>query len=860
MRRRAILAIVLILVALAGLGGYRARASVAHTLTEQRERAETLAAWPALREWASLRGVRAGTLATGAATPDEGAAGVGGATAAGLPQATMPGLPDGVPSFAAWRALPVAARWALYARPDWAGVRLATRGGIGTLAAALGLALGHLLVWPLLRGLWFVAMATALVRGRRPGTSHGSARWATPAEVRALRPRPGRADLVVGEVGRWRSRPVAIPEDQLYEHTLLVAPNGTGKTAGLIVPNLLAEAGRRSLVIADAKGELAKLTGAHLRAVLGAERVHVLDFLDPALSVGYNPLAYVTDAASAALFAEAWVANTGTSKEAFWDNAARTLIGAAALHLVGAAGDGAAPPLAALVDLLCGDPARAIRGRLAASPVPEVRRLARAFLTNLEENGKLLASVFSELAPRFACLDYEQVRRVTAINELDLAGLAARPGALYVGLDLAYADLLAPLTGCLYLHLFKTLADTARATPSGQLPTPVLAYLDEFGVLGRIPQFPSRMATIRASRFGVILVVQALHQIRATYGEEGAATILTNATTKLCLARVSGDDAAYFSRLTGTATVHSRSRGRSRATVAPLADRGTVGAGEAARPLLTPDELRTLGAGVLVVAADRHPLLARQRRYYRVPALVRRLPLGHLPGLGDPDPLAPFRARRAAAPLPDAALAVPLPDGDGESGEGLPGALPDPRTGVAPVPAAGAPAAVVMGDLPSVPPVNFPPEASGRDDPAGSPVLAGRARPARAKRSRRALPEPLAPVVAQPVPLASAAPTLTPREAQLLAALAADPVASSAALGIGLGIAAGTVRKALGALRAKLGAGPDADGAALVALARECELLVGEAASDGGYADAVGHAQHRASVRPSATDEDDAHE
>ncbi len=68
------------------------------------------------------------------------------------------------------------------------------------------------------------------------GTSHGSARWATAAEVRALRPRRAGGDLIVGEVGRWRPRPVAIPEGQLYEHTLLVAPNGTGKTAGLIVP------------------------------------------------------------------------------------------------------------------------------------------------------------------------------------------------------------------------------------------------------------------------------------------------------------------------------------------------------------------------------------------------------------------------------------------------------------------------------------------------------------------------------------------------------------------------------------------------------------------------------------------------
>ncbi len=812
MRLRAILAIVLIAVALAGLGGYRARAGLSAALTERREHAETLAAWPVLREWASLRGARA-------ATPGEAGTGLG--ADAGVSRATVPGLSDGVPSFAAWRALPAAERWALYMRPDWAGVRLATWGGAGVLVATLALILGRTLAWPLLRGLWLVAMAAALVRGRRPGTSHGSARWATPAEVRALRPRSGRADLIVGAVGRWRPRPVAIPEDQLYEHTLLVAPNGTGKTAGLIIPNLLAEAGRRSLVIADAKGELAKLTGAHLRAVLGAEQVHILDFLDPALSVGYNPLAYVTDAASAALFAEAWVQNTGTSKEAFWDNAARTLIGAAALHLVGTAAGGATPPLAALVDLLCGDPARAIRGRLAASPVPAVRRLARAFLANLAENGKLLASVFSELAPRFACLDYEQVRRVTAVNELDLAGLAARPGALYVGLDLAYADLLAPLTGCLYLHLFKTLADTARARPSGQLPTPVLAYLDEFGVLGRIPQFPARMATIRASRFGVVLVVQALHQIAATYGREGAATILTNATTKLCLARVSGEDADYFSRLAGTTTVHSRSRGRSRATVAPLADRGTVGAGEAARPLLTPDELRTMGDGVLVVAADRHPLLARQRRYYRVPALVRRLPLGRAPESGDPDPLAPFRAWRAVGPLPLPALAVPFPNDADE----LAGVLPNPLAVAAPAADGVPPIAVGAADIPPPTLADPPTMVPGAELPA-MPGSTTPARPTRVPQPSEAVRESAPPSVARPVPPAPVPPpALTPREAQLLAALAADPAASSAALGGGLGIAAGTVRKALGGLRAKLGAGKDADGAALVALARARRLL-----------------------------------
>ncbi len=473
------------------------------------------------------------------------------------------------------------------------------------------------------------------------------------------------------------------------------------------------------------------------------------------------------------------------------------------------------------MDLLCGDPARAIRGRLAESPVPAVRRLARAFLTNLEENGKLLASVFSELAPRFACLDYQQVRRVTARDELDLTGLAARPGALYIGLDLAYADLLAPLTGCLYLHLFKTLADTARAQPSGQLPTPVLAYLDEFGVLGRIPQFPARMATIRASRFGVVLVVQALHQIAAMYGREGAATILTNATTKLCLARVSGDDAAYFSRLAGTATVHSRSRGRSRATVAPLADRGTVGAGEAARPLLTPDELRTMGDGVLVVAADRHPVLARQRRYYRVPALVRRLPLGRAPEPGDPDPLGYFRARRAAAPLPAAALVVPDLAGDD---------VPEVDNGVVLPPVAGSrttlgtPLRMRHGDEAAAPPraTDAPAALSCRDapGPAGAPPIC----PAGTPTGASGAPTP----ANVPSPASHAPIRLSATQRAVLEALAdcGRPTAavSSTELSERTGINRSTVRAALRELRGKLGIAQDAD---LVAAARATGLLGG---------------------------------
>ncbi len=221
------------------------------------------------------------------------------------------------------------------------------------------------------------------------------------------------------------------------------------------------------------------------------------------------------------------------------------------------------------------------------------------------------------------------------------------------------------------------------------------------------------------------------------------------------------------------------------------------GAGEVARPVLTPAELRTLGDAALVVSQDRQPLVLRQRPWFRVPALARLVP--DLAGEGD----ALAACRR-------------------------PMALLDPRAATT-AQIEGVSVGVETRDRPCVAPADPPVSQAVLGEPVVTMAPVGRARPTRAKRPRTAVPTVAVPCVAEatPIPIAPL-PTLTPREAQLLAALAADPGASSAALGGGLGIAAGTVRKALRALRAKLGAEKDAGGAALVALARERGVPVGE--------------------------------
>jgi len=679
-----------------------------------------------------------------------------------------------------WFGQPVAARWATYIRPDHARVRLVTHSELAVFAVGLI----ALLLRTVGRGLWFALMLLVMRRQGRPGTSHGSARWASGAEVAGMRPRADCADLVVGRIGRHL---VSVHERDQYEHLLLVAPTGAGKTSGVILPNLLAEPGTRSLVITDPKRELLRKSTTAVRARYGQENVWVLDFLDPMLSRGYNPLAYVTDAATADLFAQTWVRNTGESKDAFWSNAARTLIGAAALHLV--ATEEITPPLIALVDLLCGTPAESVSAALAESPVPEVRRLARGFLANMAKNERLLGSVFTELPPRFTCLNLPEVRAVTGTNEIAFAQLARQPTALYLALDPQYSRTLAPLTACFFLHFFTTLTAIAKAVPSGTLPVPVLAYLDEFGTIGHIPEFASRMATVRSAGIGCLLVVQDLAQLTKAYGEEDAETILSNATTKLCLGRVTHDDAEYFSKLAGITTVHSANQSASRPLMVPWADRGNRGIGESQRALITPDELRTMRDEVFVVAGHRHPIRAKQWRYYDDPALARRVP-----NLTRTDPLVVLRR---AVPLPIPTVDAPMadPTDDAMPSRATPPSTPEPTEETAL-------------------PVSSSPPPSPHDACNAARLLVPVDRAAPPIRSQDA-GEPPAP---RP---------LTEAEAALLRAMETHPAASSGDLAKGLGIAASTVRKRQGAIRAKLGGG-EGD---LVRIARECGLVGGIAAA-----------------------------
>ncbi len=420
--------------------------------------------------------------------------------------------------------------------------------------------------------------------------------------------------------------------------------------------------GVRSLVITDLKGELTERTYA---AMSRRHRCQVLNLVSPATSVGYNPLAHIKSALDAQVFAQTWIANTGqSSSEPFWDSAAKYLITAVVLHLNATmegkdGGEGGATLTHVRKFLMLGS--ATIMGALTDSPHADVKEAMEGFAADLERNEKLQGSIFVELPLRFQLMADARVQATTGRNDIDFAAMAsldAEPIALYLVLDRRMGQELKPLTACFFTQMFNAVIEIADRSPGGVLPRSILGYLDEFGNLGKIYNFPTWMTTVRSAGMGFILAVQSLSQldIYNDHGVDGKGIILEACNVKIALAKTTAEDAKWFSEQTGTATVLAANAGASRKRGAVLVDHGNQGYSETSRPLLTPGEVTRMATNtLLLLSGNRPPAVVTQMRWYAkrfwlFPTRIRRLGLLRLPGGATVPPAGPLRATPLTPP------------------------------------------------------------------------------------------------------------------------------------------------------------------------------------------------------------------
>lgn len=354
-----------------------------------------------------------------------------------------------------------------------------------------------------------------------------TAHWARAVDLRSLRPRSGRAGIfLLGQHGRRCL--VTQPETSV----LVIGPTRSGKTAGLVIPNLLGWEG--PAIATSTKSELVDLTAGR-RQSLGPVYVY-----DPTGEIGdrfrtvtWSPIAGCEDLDRAWMVAS-WLCASlqqgggrGDNDWSHWAESGKLLI-APLLYVAAITGRtivdvrtwihgfDIATPISLLEEMLL-DPSTLRE----ADPIRAMSMLASVDQRPERERG----TVFSTVMRIFNVFTERAVAESASSSRFDADEFLRCCGTLYLCTPRQTPERVASLfVGILMTVVTSAYARSERDASSRETASLGL-FLDELANVVPIEELPA-LASQGAGR-GVMLmsIVQDLSQLRARYGVDRANTI-----------------------------------------------------------------------------------------------------------------------------------------------------------------------------------------------------------------------------------------------------------------------------------------------------------------------------------------------
>lgn len=335
------------------------------------------------------------------------------------------------------------------------------------------------------------------------------------------------------------SRP-KIPKYARNKNVLVVGGSGSGKTRFFIKPNLLQM--HSSYVVTDPKGGLVNEVGNALYK--NGYRMKVFNTINFSKSMHYNPFAYLHSEKDILKLVTTLIANTkGESKggDDFWLKA-ETLLYTALIGYIHYEAPEEEQNFSTLLEMINAmevreddeefkNPVDMMFDELAEQNPDHfaVRQYAKYKLAA----GKTAKSILISCGARLAPFDIQEVRDVTAYDELQLDTLGDKKTALFLIMsdtDSTFNFLISMI----YTQLFNLLCEKADDVYGGRLPVHVRCLIDEAANIGQIPNLEKLVATIRSREISACLVLQAQSQLKAIY-KDNADTIIGNMDSRIFL-------------------------------------------------------------------------------------------------------------------------------------------------------------------------------------------------------------------------------------------------------------------------------------------------------------------------------------
>jgi type IV secretion system protein VirD4 len=490
------------------------------------------------------------------------------------------------------------------------------------------------LLWTAILWLLAATLALGLCPFSLAPTHYGRAKWAKGRLALRRLGLTAKHGVVLGKV---RGR-VLMYDKPLS--CLILAPAGTGKTRGTIIPTILSYPG--SIIAHDPKGEGYDATAAY-RALLG--RVYRMEFSAPERSVCWNPLGpgnLPDDRGERgnAVDRQCAVAIPG-DPSSFWISSPRLALAAITLFLVYEAErkGGAEASFAGVLSWLgkamsdaanagAEDPVAMHFER--AAGVAEIEGYPERIATGLrlvaQMNYKTRADVLGTINSALGIFLNEAVARVTSRSDFtlkELRGSGGRPITLYIIVPQNDMAAFAPVTGMLIEMASMELL--SRRPAKGE--SNVLFVLEEARFLPPLDAISDGPSIGRGYGVHYLICAQDYGQLRMVYGPNKVDNIITNTAYKIVLAQNHVQTAEFVSKTIGNETRQRRSSSRQFVLSQPTNLRSSVSEQYEGAPLVPAQDVLSLPFGeqiVLVQNSLHTPVKARSAFYDKVGIFRRR--------------------------------------------------------------------------------------------------------------------------------------------------------------------------------------------------------------------------------------------
>ena len=408
----------------------------------------------------------------------------------------------------------------------------------------------------------------------RHNVEYGSARWGTHADIAPfIDPDPwNNIILTKTESLTMNSRPKD-PRNARNKNVLVVGGSGSGKTRFFIKPNIMqcTRTKGTSIVVTDPKGTLIVETGKLL--VAAGYEVRAFNTINFSRSMHYNPFAYIHSEKDILKLVTVLISNTkgeGKAGEDFWVKA-ETLLYIALIGYIHYELSPEKQNFSTLIDLLNKMDVREDDEDYKNPVDLEFEKLARKspdhfavrqYLKYKMAAGKTAKSILVSCGARLAVFDIQELRDITAYDELHLDTIGDKRTALFLIMsdtDSSFNFLISMA----YSQMFNLLCEKADDEYGGRLPVHVRCLIDEFANIGQIPNFEKLIATIRSREISACIVLQAQSQLKAIY-KDNADTIIGNCDTMLFLGGKEKTTLKEMEELLGKETIDTYNTGESR--------------------------------------------------------------------------------------------------------------------------------------------------------------------------------------------------------------------------------------------------------------------------------------------------------